>query len=81
MDVQREADLQMRELRRKWAIGLFIVSVVWLIAVSGLVVLQGFGGSVFHLSDMIMTTFIGSTTVNVLATLLIVVKYIFPIKK
>jgi hypothetical protein len=81
MDVERVGALQIRELRPKWATRLLVASVVWLTAVFGLVALQGFGGLRFHLSDPVMIAFITTTTLNVLASLAVVVKFIFPDKK
>jgi hypothetical protein len=79
MDVQRESDLQVRELRPVWARRLFITSVVWLLAVFGLLVAQGRG--CVHLAESVLVAFITTTTANVLATLVVVVKFIFPDKK
>jgi hypothetical protein len=81
MDVQRDSDVQMRTLRPVWAERLLKASKVWLVAVFCIVVLQGFGRSVFHLSDPVMIAFITTTTLNVLASLAVVVKFIFPDKK
>jgi hypothetical protein len=80
MDAQRESDVQIRTLRPVWATRLLRVSVAWLVAVFCLVALQGFGGSVFHLSDPVIIAFITTTTLNALTSLAVVVKFIFPKK-
>ena len=67
--------------RKKYAQLFFCLSCAWLVGITGILMLQGFGsrGKVpFELSDSIVLTMIGSTTVNVLGILYIVAKYLFP---
>jgi hypothetical protein len=54
----------------------------WIYIVLALLLMQGFGSSYryfrFHLSDTVLSIAIGSTTVNVIGMLIIVLKGIFP---
>lgn len=53
--------------------------------ISALLVLQGFHGygewDSFHLSDVVLLSAIGATTVNILGILYVVAKYLFPPRK
>jgi hypothetical protein len=67
--------------RKKYAGFFFGLSCAWLVAIMTIVMLQGFGSfwkQPFKLSDSIVLTMIGSTTVNVLGILYIVANYLFP---
>jgi hypothetical protein len=67
--------------RKKYAQLFFRLSCAWLVGITAILMLQGFGSLwkvPFKLSDSIVLTMIGSTTVNVLGILYIVAKYLFP---
>ncbi len=69
--------------RKKYARRFFILACFWLVAITVLLVLQGFGSFCFGLlpfilADTVLLAVIGSTTVNVLGILYVVVNYLFP---
>jgi hypothetical protein len=69
--------------RKRYAQYFFRLSCAWLVAITVIMMLQGFGSLwfwkvPFKLSDSIVLAMIGSTTVNVLGILYIVAKYLFP---
>jgi hypothetical protein len=69
--------------RKKYAKLFFRLSCAWLVAITVILMLQGFGSlsfwkAPFNLPDSIVLAMIGSTTVNVLGILYIVAKYLFP---
>ncbi len=69
--------------RKKYARRFFILACFWLVAITVLLVLQGFGSfwfglMPFKLADTVLLAVIGSTTVNVLGILYVVVNYLFP---
>ena len=68
------------ELREKYSGKLFDLIKYWLIAIFALLLLQGFAGvhGYFALSDKVLITIIGGTTINVLGLFAIVANYIFP---
>ena len=72
------------EARKKYAKDVFKLVVSWLLAVLVVVLLDGFALEYaafplgFDLSDKVMMTLLGGTTVNVLGILAIVVRYLFP---
>ena len=63
--------------RKKYASRVFCLVLGWLFGVYLLLVLQGFKLA-FHLSDSVLLAAIGSTTANIIAILVIVVRYLFP---
>lgn len=67
-----------QEARKNWGERVFWLLVAWLIADFLTVCLQGFGWTHFHVSDSIVITMIGTTTVNVLSLGYIVANYLFP---
>ena len=67
-----KADIGQREKYGKHVFGL---TIVWLLIVLTIVVLQAL--AVFGLSESVMITLIGSTTLNIIGLLVIVLKYIF----
>jgi hypothetical protein len=78
---QTEGQKQDIKERKKYALLFFYLSCAWLVAIMAIIMLQGFGWfckAPFKLSDSIVLTMIGSTTVNVLGILYIVAKYLFP---
>ncbi len=68
------------ELRKKYSGKLYWLISIWLIAMFALLLLQGFLGinGYFNLSDKVLITIIGGTTINVLGLFAIVANYIFP---
>ncbi len=68
------------KLRKKYSGKLYWLISIWLIAIFALLLLQGFLGrtDVFMLSDKVLITIIGGTTINVLGLFAIVANYIFP---
>jgi hypothetical protein len=71
------------EERKKYAKFFFVLACFWLGAITGLLLLQGFGPSLlgstpFKLADTVILAVIGSTTVNVLGILYVVATYLFP---
>lgn len=61
--------------RKKYADLIFQFTCGWCIIV--VVIIFGCGRDVLHLSDLILTTLIGSTTLNVFGFFLLVTKYLF----
>lgn len=72
-------------LRKEFAWDIFYLIVVWLCIIFVLLLLQGFGITIyshaFKLSDSVVLALIGGTTVNVLGIFIIVVRYLFPHRK
>ncbi len=69
-----------RKQRRKYAHRIFVMCCSWVCAVFVLLMFSGFGSYQhfrFHLSDQVILTAIGSTTVNIIGVFLIVVRFIF----
>jgi uncharacterized membrane protein len=64
-------------LRRFFARTIFGLVVLWLVLVYVMLFFQGFSFHGFHLSDSVLIAAIGSTTANVIALLVIVLKYLF----
>ena len=83
MDVERVGIVNERELLRKfrepmvWFLAL--LSALWLVGCAALLFLQGFSRfSHFNLPDSVLIAAITTTTANVLAMLVVVVKFVFP---
>ena len=57
---------------------IFILVCVWLGAVVVILLLQGFSVCDFELSQLVLTSFIGATTANVLWIFWLVADYLFP---
>jgi hypothetical protein len=73
-------NLLLRQLlghRRWYALGIFLLVIIWLVGIFLLLVWQGFCWRNFHLSDSVLLAAIGSTTANIIGVLLIIVKFIF----
>jgi hypothetical protein len=68
--------------RKKYAGRFFLLSCAWILTITTILLLQGFGRLwfPFKLSEPIILATIGSTTVNVLGILYIVANYLFPKK-
>jgi hypothetical protein len=78
LEIKRErlkALIQANKFRGKYEQVLFGISVIWLGIMLTIVVKQGNG--TIHLADSVLITFISTTTVNVLAFFVLVVKYFF----
>jgi hypothetical protein len=70
-----------RTQREKYARRIFVLVCVWIILIFVLLLCQGFGDVIRYkpLSDKVLIALITSTTVNVIGTLIIVLKYIFKV--
>lgn len=70
-----------RTQRETYARGIFQLVCIWIFLIFILLLLQGFSGFIRYkpLSDPVLITLISSTTVNVIGTLIIVLKYIFKV--
>lgn len=68
------------EERRKYAHRIFNLVSLWLWIVALVILLHGFGNNhgLFKLSDSILVTIVGGTTINVLGLFAIVANYLFP---
>lgn len=68
-----------RAQRETYAGRIFALVCAWILFIFVLLFLQGFGDLIHYkpLSDKVLIALITSTTVNVIATLIIVLKYIF----
>jgi len=67
--------------RKKYALLFFGLGCAWMTAITGMLLLQGFGlvyHATFKLSDTVLLAAIGSTTVNVLGIVYVVANYLFP---
>lgn len=62
--------------RRRYAPRFFALSCLWLGIVTALLFLSGL--SIVHLSDSVLIAAITITTANVLGTLFVVARYLFP---
>ena len=62
--------------RRFYAPAFFGLSCLWLVIVTALLYLNG--SSRLHLSDTVLIAALTTTTANILGTLLVVAKYLFP---
>lgn len=70
--------IQDQEQRKEYADKIFLLIVWWLIAIFLILVCQGLGAwTGFKLSDKVLVTLIGGTTINVLGIFAIVANYIF----
>lgn len=66
------------EERKKYACYLFWLMVVYLVLTFGLLYIDGFRLLDFYLSDSVLIALITTTTANVIALFVLVVKYLFP---
>jgi hypothetical protein len=64
--------------RRFYAPAFFGLSCLWLVIVTGLVFCSGFSVRGFHVSDHVLIAVVTTTTANIIGTLLVVAKYLFP---
>ncbi|HEY9018168.1 hypothetical protein [Thiomicrospira sp.] len=65
-------------LRLKFAWAIFSVVSAWLLAVGIILFFDGFGFSCFSLSENVLITVLTTTTINVIALLIIVANWLFP---
>ena len=63
----------LREFRKFYSKALFVVTILWILIVLAIVILDK------NLSDKVLITLITTTTVNVFAFFLLVVKYMFAV--
>lgn len=69
---------QDRKERRKYAERIFLLIVGWVFAILFIIIFKGFGSYYnFELSDKVLITLIGGTTINVLGIFIIVANYLF----
>jgi protein-S-isoprenylcysteine O-methyltransferase Ste14 len=70
-----------RTQRETYARRIFTLVCAWIVLIFALLLFQGFGEVIHYkpLSDTVLITLISSTTVNVIGTLIIVLKYIFKV--
>ena len=68
---------QDRGEREKYASRVYWLIVCWLIALAGILLLQGFENS-FSLRENVVLALIGGTTANVLGIFIVVINYLFP---
>ena len=71
---QTRSDTKAREKYAPWIFGLVVC---WLLAVVGIVLLQGFSPQGFSLANSVLISFITSTTASVVSLFIIVAKYLF----
>lgn len=76
---QLESQEQDRKQRGQFAKKIFWAVVVYLVA--ALVIVYLIGAGVFHMSDSVSITLLGTTTANVISLLVIVAKYLFHSKE
>jgi len=77
-EVELEELKQNLRERKKYAFWLFVALCFWLLAILGILVLQGFSVCGFTLSEPVIIAALGTTTINVIGLFFVVVKYIFP---
>ena len=76
---QQNEDLrQDRSQRKLFSILLFGLVAAWLVAVMIVIGFEGASETTFNLSDIVLTTLIGTTTASVLGLFLVVARYLFP---
>lgn len=73
-----ENEKQNREDRKKYANRIYWLMVSWISAIMIIIIAQGFGENInFEVSDKVLITLIGGTTINILGVFVIVAKYLF----
>ena len=76
VNLQLEQDLTER---KKYAGRIFWLVVGWIVAIFAVIVLQGFSDKTgFSISDNVLMTLIGGTTINILGIFIVVANYLFP---
>lgn len=76
LEEENKGDSQDRDQRKEFAEKIFSFVSLYMFAVFFILFLSGGPGS-FKLSDTVLVTLLGTTTANVIGTLIIVVKYLF----
>ncbi len=66
--------------RKVYAFSVFVLLCVWLVAMFGILLIQGLKWHEFYLSDNVLLALIGGTTANVFGLFLVVMNYLFPKK-
>ena len=74
--VLRLSEQERMVARRFYAPAFFVLSCLWLVMISVLLFLHGFG--IMRLSDSVLIAALSTTTANVLGTLFVVARYLFP---
>lgn len=69
---------QDREQRKDFAERIFSFLVFYMATVGVFVLLSGVALNIFHLSDTVLVTMLGTTTANVIGIFIVVAKYLFP---
>ncbi len=69
---------QENQLRLRFAFVLFVLVLLWLLAVLGVLIWQGLLTTERRLSDPVLIALLSTTTANVLGLLLAVTRYLFP---
>ena len=78
------AELENRELsdrlsqRKSYARWTFVLVAVWMTCVLGLLIVQGLGGFSNRLTEKVLMVAVGSTTINVLGMLAIILHGVYP---
>ncbi len=72
---QLEQDIKERE---RYAKNIFALISIWLIGLGFVIVWQGNENNGFNLSETLMLSLVGGTTINVLGLFFVVLKYLFP---
>ena len=76
--VNRQLEQDITE-RKKYANRSFWLVVGWIVAIFAIIVLQGFSAKTgFSISDTVLMTLIGGTTINILGIFIVVANYLFP---
>ncbi len=76
--VNRQLEQDITE-RKKYANRSFWLVVGWILAILAVVGLQGFSDKTgFSISDNVLMTLIGGTTINILGIFIVVANYLFP---
>ena len=66
--------------RKKYARGIFGLTIGWLGLMGVILILQGFGIAAFHLDNSVLISLVTTTTGGIVGLLLVVVKYLFRFK-
>lgn len=77
---------QDRDERKSYASKLYWLVLVWLVIILSIIIFQGLHflpgtGLIFKLSDLVLITLITTTTANIAAFFLVVVRYLFKPKR
>ena len=79
--LKNEGERQDKDERKKYAYRIFWMISIWLVLIISTLGIAGFKAWAFNLSDAVLITLIGSSTVTVAGFFFAVVKYLFPENK